>query len=196
MVKYVLLCSHFIDKKCIRTCSSPKRVRSESATYSRSADSISFSYIPIASQCISLLKPIDAPRLWGWTEEWAGLDSGLLRDDWRVCRKTASPFDWQRYYKKSLMLKLFESHRGFCKCSRNTNCCNLFLGICLAKLLGNFHHTFHMIIHHSLFQFNLIHTFPPSLISLFRSFVHLFIHSYSRLENFLKEEGRAEFTYK
>ncbi len=83
---------------------SPRRVRSESATYSRSADSISFSYIPVASQCISLLKPIDAPRLWGWTEEWAGLDSGLLRDDWRVCRKTASPFDWQRYYKKSLTL--------------------------------------------------------------------------------------------
>ncbi len=26
---------------------------------------------------------------------WPGLR--LLRDDWRVCRKTASPFDWQRF---------------------------------------------------------------------------------------------------
>ncbi len=90
-------------------------------------DSISFSYIPVASQCISLLKPsiywlqwgwfeqffqcfetrrsLDkcwdyvppTDALWGWMEEWAGLDSGLLRDDWRVCRKTASPFDWHRF---------------------------------------------------------------------------------------------------
>ncbi len=29
---------------------------SESATYSRSADSISFSYIPVVSQCSSLLE--------------------------------------------------------------------------------------------------------------------------------------------
>ncbi len=53
-----------------------------------------------------------------------------------------------------------QSHRGFCKSSRKTNCCNLFLGICLAKLLANFHHTFHNYPPHSLFQFNLIPTFP------------------------------------
>ncbi len=130
----------FFDKKCIRTRSSRRRVRSESTTYSKSTDSISFSYIPVASQCISLLKPsvywlqwgwfeqffqcfetrrsldkccdyvppTDAQRLWGWMEEWAGLDSGLLRDDWRVCRKTASPFDWQQFCTIKKSLKLFE----------------------------------------------------------------------------------------
>ncbi len=102
-------------------------------------------------KCCDYVPPTDAQRLWGWMEEWAGLDSGLLRDDWRVCRKTASPFDWQRF----CTIKVADteairaqSHRGFCKCSRKTNYCNLFLGICLVKLLVNFHHTFHTIIHH------------------------------------------------
>ncbi len=46
-------------------------------------------------KCCDYVPPTDAQRHWGWMEEWAGLDSGLLRDDWRVCRKTTSPFDWQ-----------------------------------------------------------------------------------------------------
>ncbi len=70
MVKYVLLCLHFIDKKCVRTRSSRRRVGSESATYSRSADWISFSYIPVASQCISLLKPSIYWHQWGWFEQF------------------------------------------------------------------------------------------------------------------------------
>ena len=50
----------FYWQKCVRTGSSRRRVSSESATYSRSADSISFSYIPVASQTSHL--PVEAQR--------------------------------------------------------------------------------------------------------------------------------------
>ncbi len=50
-------------------------------------------------KCWDYVPPTDAQRL------CAGLDSGLLRDDWRVCRKTASPFDWQWFC-------TIKSHRG------------------------------------------------------------------------------------
>ena len=39
---------------------------------------------------------------------WTGLDAGLLRDVWRVCRKTASPFDSQQF----CTIKLAEAIRA------------------------------------------------------------------------------------
>ena len=64
----------------------------------------------------------------GWPGCWA---SALWLEG---LRKTDLLFDWQRFYTIKRLL------------SGKTNC-NLFLDICLAKLLDNFHRTSHTLIH-------------------------------------------------
>ena len=78
----------------------------------------------------------------GWPQRWASAwwFEGL--------RKTELPFDWQR---KNIARALFspQSHRrliaSWLQASRKANC-KLFIDICLAKLLDNFHRTFHTLI--------------------------------------------------
>ncbi len=139
-------------------------------------------------KCCDYVPPTDAQRLWGWMGEWAGLDSGLLRDDWRVCRKTASPFDWQRFctikscwcwsYSSTVPSRILQVYS---KDKLLQPISWYLLGGIASQFSSYISHNYTL---HSLFQFNLISTFPlSSLISFLDS---LFIHSYSRLEHFLE----------
>ncbi len=154
----------------------------------RSADSISFSFIPVAYsallcwspasidfngaalnsffQCVETRRSLDNAAIMSRprTLSVSGMNGGV---GWPGLRASAW---WLEGLSKDCIsfwltaILYYKSHWHWSysssvpsrKCSRKTNCCNLFLGICLVKLLANFHHTFHP---DSLFQFNLIPIF-------------------------------------
>ncbi len=99
--------------------------------------------------------------------EWRSGLAWLLLNYGRVCRKTASPFDWQRFYKKSLTLNLFERSpiADFASLVERQTAATYFL-VFAWQIASQFSsYISHNYTPPSLFQFNLILTFPPSLIS-------------------------------
>ena len=112
----------------------------------------------------------------GVNEEWAGPDSGLPRDDWRIWRSVKLHLlltDSGLYYKKSLKLFRAESHRGFLECIRKTNCCNIswyLFGEIASRFASYISHNYRLH-HNPCFSFTTLHYF-----FLVSSFIHSFIY--------------------
>ena len=97
-------------------------------------------------------------RLWGSMEEWASLDAGLLRDDWRICERLSCRLIDSDFELLNVAGALFspQSHRRFCKrIERQT--ATYFLRFAWRNCLTIF------IAHNSFFQFDTFpcENFPP-----------------------------------